>query len=440
MNIDIKDVSTTRKSMAVSLTKDEVAAEHKAVLAEYMKHARLPGFRPGKAPAAMVQRQFGKQIDEEFKQRVASKAYRDGIKESKLDVLTITDIQTGDIKPDADATITVTVDVRPEFELPDYNELPTAIAPTDPTDEEIDAAINALRSESAKFEVSQGPAKKGDYIKLSYEGTLDDKPLAEIVGDKQIYAKAPTTWEEVEGEHEGVIPGLGKHLADVKPGDKKTVPATYPEQFEGVPALAGKTVNYAIEVQEIRTRELPALDEEFFKTQNVENLDALKTRVREGLKSRKEYENRQSQRRQITDTLIGKTEFEVPASLLEDETQGVLRNIVEDNMRRGVPEEELEKNKKELYESAQKSALIRAKTRLILAKIAEKEDVKVDEKDIDAFIYREAMMTRQSPDKLVKELTKDQSRLRAVQQAIIIDKALDLVVSKAKISLVTPKA
>ncbi len=426
--------------MVVSFTQDEAAAEHKAVLAEYMKHARLPGFRPGKAPAAMVQRQFGKQIDDEFKQRLTSKAYRDGIKESKLEVLTVTDVQTGEIKPAAAAAITVTVDIRPAFELPDYNELPTGVAPTDPTDADVDAAIDALRSESAKFEVSQGPAKKGDYIKLSYEGALDGQPLADIVGDKQIYAKAPTTWEEVEGENEGVIPGLGKHLADVKPGDKKTVSATYPEKFDTVPALAGKTVSYAIEVQEIRTRELPALDEAFFKTQNVENLDALKTRVREGLKSRKEYENRQSQRRQITDVLIGKVDFEIPASLIEDETQGVLRSVIEDNMRRGVTEEDLEKNKKELYESAKKAAHVRAKTRLILAKIAEKEEIKVDEKDIDAFIYREAMMTRQSPDKLVKDLTKNQDRLRAVQQAIIMDKALDLVVSKAKVSVIAPGA
>lgn len=426
--------------MIVSFTKDEVAAEHKAVLAEYVKLARIPGFRPGKAPAAMIQRQFGKQITDEFKQRVTSKAYRDGLKESKLDVLTIIDIQAGDIKPDAEAAITVTVDVRPAFELPDYNELPTGIAPTDPTDAEVDAAINALRSESAKFEVSQGPAKKGDYIKLSYEGSLDGAPLAGIVGDKQIYAKAPTTWEEVDGENEGVIPGLGKHLADVKPGDKKTVPAAYPEKFDSVPALAGKTVTYDIEVQEIRTRELPALDEAFFKTQNVENLDALKTRVREGLKSRKEYENRQSQRRQITDALTGRVDFEIPASLIEDETQGVLRSVIEDNMRRGVTEDEIEKHKKELYENAKKAAHTRAKTRLILAKIAEKEAVKVDEKDIDAYIYREAMMTRQSPDKLVKDLAKDQDRLRAVQQSIIMDKALDLVVSKAKVSLIAPNA
>jgi trigger factor len=426
--------------MVVSFTKDEVADEHNAVLSGYMKLARLPGFRPGKAPVAMIQRQFARQIADEFKQRITSKAYRDGLKEAKLEVLTIIDVQTGDIKPDADATITVTVDIYPTFELPDYNELPTGIAPVNPTDAEIDAAINRIRSESAKFEVSQGPAKKGDYIKLSYEGSLDGAPLAGIVGDKQIYAKAPTTWEEVEGENEGVIPGLGKHLADVKPGDKKTVTATYPEKFDNVPALAGKTVSYAIEVQEIRTRELPALDEAFFKTQNVEDLETLKVRACETLMSAREYENQRSQRRQVTDALIGRVDFEIPASLIESETQGILHNVIEENMRRGVTEEELEKNKKELFETARRAAHIRVKTRLILTKIASKEEIKVDEKDLDSFIYREAMLTRQTPDKVAKELSKNKDRLHAVEQSIIMDKTLELIISKAKVSVVAPSA
>ena len=435
VNIEIKDVSATRKNMVVSLTEGEVAAEHAAVVAEFIKYARIPGFRPGKAPAAMVQKQFGKQIDEEFKQKVTSKAYQDGIKESKLDVITVTDLQTGEIKAGAAATITVTVDVRPDFELPDYNGLPVNVAPVEPTDAEIDAAIDAIRSESAKFEPSQGPAQKGDFIKLSYEGTIDGKAMDELVGDKQIYAKVPTTWEEVEGETEGLIPGLGKHLGGVKPGDKKTVSATFPAGFAAVPALAGKTASYDVTVQEIRTRQLPALDEVFCKTQQVETLDALKKHVAERLKGRKEYENRQAQRNQITEALVSKVSMEPPASLVEDETQSVLRNFITENMQRGVPEEQFEKDKKALYDSAKKAAFVRVKSRLILAKIAEKEGVKVDEKDIDAYIYREAIMTRENPDKLVKELAKNRDRLRAVQQSIILDKTLELIVTKANVTV-----
>ena len=426
--------------MVVTLTDGEVAAEHAAIVAEFVKYARLPGFRPGRAPAAMVQKQFARQIDEDLKQKITSKAYQDGLKESKLDVLSIIDLQTGEIKNGLPATITVTADVRPAFELPGYNGIEIKIAPTDPTDAEVDATIDAMRAENAKFEPSQGPAKKGDYIKLAYEGSIDGKPLAEIVGeDKQLYAKVPTTWEEVEGETEGLIPGLGKQLSGVAPGDKKTIAATFPAEFPAVPALAGKTAAYAVEVQEIRTRELPALDEAFFKARQVDGLDALKKRLVEELKGRKEYENRQAQRRQITDALNAAVDIEIPASLLEDETQSVLRNIISENMRRGVPEEQFEKDKKLLHDHAQKAAFTRVKIRLILAKIAEKEKVKVEERDIDAFIYRESFSTRERPDKIAKDLEKDRDRLNAVHQSIIMDKTMDLLVANAKVTTVAPE-
>ncbi|MDR2675163.1 MAG: trigger factor [Opitutaceae bacterium] len=440
MNIEIKDVSATRKQLVVSLDQGEVAAEHKAVLAEYTRHARIPGFRPGKAPASLILRQFGKGLADEFKQRVTSKAYRDGLKESKLDVLKITALDGDDaIAPDAAVTLTFTVDVHPVFTLPEYNALPTEIAPVEPDAADIDAMIEGLRSERAEFKTSAAPAGKGDYVKLSYEGAIDGKPVAELVPDKQIYGKVPQTWEEVEGEHEGVIPGLGKHLAGVQGGDKKTVEINFPAAFEAAPALAGKTAAYAIEVLEIRTRKLPALDEAFFKSQEVASLDELKTKVRDSLKSRREHENRQRQRNQIQAALNARVDIEAPLSLVEEETQNVLRNVIGENMRRGVPEEEFEKHKKELYDNARAAAEKRVKTRLILAGIAKQENIEVSDADLDAFIYREAMMNRTTPEKLAKELSGDNNRLLTVRQAIIFDKTLDLLVSKAAVTTAEPK-
>ncbi|HNC24667.1 MAG TPA: trigger factor, partial [Opitutaceae bacterium] len=235
-------------------------------------------------------------------------------------------------------------------------------------------------------------------------------------------------------------PGLGKQLAGLKTGDKKSVTITFPADFAAVPALAGKAASYAVEVLEVRERALPPLDEAFFKANRAENLDGLKASVRNNLKLQKDYQNRSEQRRQVTEALASKVEFAVPESLVENETQSVLRQFIEENMRRGVPQEQFEKDKKELFENARKAASKRVKVQLMLAKIAEAEKITVDEKDIDAFIYREAMRTQQKPDKLVKALTTDREQLRAVQQSIIFDKAVDFLVSKAKVSTITPKA
>lgn len=433
MNTEIKDVSETRKNLVVSLVAAEVDAEQQATVAEFSRMARLPGFRPGKAPANLVLRHYGKEIDGEFKQKVVNKAYRSALDQTKLDVMTVANVEPGAIEGGKDAAVTFTVDIRPSFAIPDYTNLQTEIQPTEPTPEETDAVIEAMRAERADFKPADRPAQKGDYVKLAYEGSVDGKPILELVPEKQIYGKVPQTWEEVEGEQEGLIPGLGKQLAGVKAGDKKTVTISFPAEFMPAPALAGKTAEYAVEIQEIRERVLPPIDDEFLKAQQVDSIEGLKAKVANNLQLRKDYDNRQAQRRQVSETLTSRVDFPIPESLLESETQNVLRSFIEENMRRGVPQEQFEKDKKELYEGARRAAATRVKTQLILAKIAEQEKVTVTEKDIDAFIYREASMTNSRPDKIVKDLTKDRDRLRAIQQSIIFDKTLDLLVSKATV-------
>lgn len=440
MNVQLNNVSATRRSLVVTLDPSEVDAEHQAVIGEIAKYARIPGFRPGKAPAAMVAKRFSKEVADEFKQKVLAKAYRSGLEKEKLDVLNIVKVEEGKIEVGAPAEVTITLDIRPEFELPEYIGIPTEIAPTDPTDAEVDSVIQGLRSERADFKPAARPAVKGDYVKLAYEGTVDGQPITELAPDKQLYGKVPQTWEEVEGANEGVIPGLGKELAGLQAGDKKDVTISFPAEFPAVPALAGKTATYTVEIQEVRERVLPEMNEEFFKAQQVDDLAGLQAQVRNNLKMQKEYQNRSAQRRQVTDFLGARVDIPVPDSLVEAETQTVLRQFIEENMRRGVPQEQFEKDKKALFEGARKAAHNRVKIQLILAKVAEKEKIEVSNEDLDSFLYREAMRTGQKPDKLAKTLSGDREQLRSVQQSIIFDKAVDFLVSKATVTTVQPKA
>lgn len=440
MNVQLNNVSATRKSLVVTLDSSEVDAEHQAVVGEIAKFARIPGFRPGKAPAAMVAKRFGKEITEDFKQKVIAKAYRSALEQEKLDVLNVVDVKEGAIAAGTPASVTITLDVRPEFELPDYSNLATEITSTEPADAEVENVIQGLRTERADFKPADRPSQKGDYVKLAYEGAVDGKPITELAPDKQLYGKVPQTWEEVEGANEGVIPGLGQHIGGLKAGDKKDVTITFPAEFAAVPELAGKSAVYAVEIQEVRERVLPPLDEEFFKSQQVDDLAGLQAKVRNNLKMQKDYQNRSAQRRQVTEQLAARIEFPVPDSLVDAETQGVLRQFIEENMRRGVPQEQFEKDKKELYEGARKAATGRVKLQLLLAKIAEKEKIEVTNDDLNNYLYREAMRGGQKPDKLAKTLAADREQLRSVQQSIIFDKAVDFLVSQAKVTTVEPKA
>ncbi len=439
MNIELKDITETRKTLVVSLDQSEVDAEHQAAAAEIAKVARLPGFRPGRAPAELVLKRFGKDVQEEFRRKVVARAYRAGLDQSKLDVLDVVNVDEGKIEAGLSAVVTFTLDVQPQFELPDYVGLPTRIAPTEPSEEEVAGVIEHLRQERADFRVAARAAQKGDYVKLAYRGSIDGKPVAEIVPERQVYGEVPQTWEEVEGAETGLIPGLGAQLGGLKAGDKKAVTVIFPPDFAAAPELAAKTAVYAVDVQEVRERVLPALDAEFFKVQQVPDLEALRTQVRQNLRLSKEQQNRRAQREQVGEALAAKIEFPLPESMIAAETQGVLRRFMEENLRRGVPGAEFEKNKKELYESARRAAAGRVKRQLLLAKVAEKEKIEADERDLDRAILQEAVRSNQRPEKLARELTRDRERLRSLQRAIVFDKALDFLVGKSTVTTAVSK-
>jgi trigger factor len=166
----------------------------------------------------------------------------------------------------------------------------------------------------------------------------------------------------------------------------------------------------------------------------------LQAKVRNNLKMQKEYQNRTAQRRQVTEQLAARVDVPVPDSLVESETQNVLRNFIEENMRRGVPAEQFEKDKKELFDGAKKAAANRVKVQLILAKIAEQEKISVENDDFNEYLYRESMRSGQKPEKIAKSLASDRDHLRSVQQSIIFDKVVDFLVSKAKVTTLQPKA
>jgi len=440
VNVQLNSISATRKSLVVTLDPGEVDTEHKAILGDFVKNARLPGFRPGRAPAAIVARRYAKEVGEEFKHKVVAKAYRGALEEQKIEVLNIVDVSEGTITPGAAATITVTVDVRPDFAVPDLASLATEVESTEATEAEVSAAIEKLRVDRADFKVAERAAEKGDYVKLAYEGSVDGKPIVELAPDRQLYGKVPQTWEEVEGEQGGVIPGLGGQLKGLKAGDRKTVTISFPAEFAALPLLAGKAAQYAVEIQEVRARVLPELDAAFLKEHQVPDLAGLQDRIRANLRVQKEFRNRSSQRRQVGEALAAAVDFPLPESLVEIETQGVLRQFIEENMRRGVPAEQFEKDKKQLVEQGREAAAKHVKLQLILSKIAEAEKIQPTQQDFDAYIHREAARRNQRPEKFGGELSQNNEALRSAQQSIVFDKTVDFLVSKSKVSVVPARA
>ncbi len=432
MKTELRDISDTRKNLVVSLDAEEVGQEQARIGAEFAKMARVPGFRPGKAPLSLVLKKFGKQISEELRGKIMARAYQEGMKEAKVEVLHLVDADNPKIEAGEAAELSFTIDIRPSFEMPEYKGLEAKVAPTDISDEEIDQMVENIRRERTEFKPVDRASQDGDYVKFSLEGTVDGKPIIDLVPDRPIFGKMPQTWEEVGGE-DSMIPGMAKSLGGLAKGDKKDVAIEFPAKFT-VEALQGKKANYSVEVQEVRERELPELNDAFFKAQQVESLDDLRSKISESWKMRKEAENRSEIRRQVSEALASKVEFSIPESLIESETQNILRQVVEQNVQRGVPQEELEKNKDDLFTNSRKAAINRAKLQLILARIAEEEKIQAEEGDLQQVIYQEAMRSKTKPEKYAKELSRDRGRIDSIQQAVVFDKTLDFLVDQAKVT------
>ncbi|MEM7790209.1 MAG: trigger factor [Verrucomicrobiota bacterium] len=431
MKTEVNELNETRRSVVVSVSAEEIAKVETKLIKDFQRQAKIPGFRPGKAPENMVRSRYAKDLKQELKSRVISQAHEEGVASSDLNVFSVVELVESEIAAGADAMITFTVDIVPEFELPEYAGLKITAAPTDATEEEINQMLEQILSQRAEFNVVEKAAEKGDYVRCSYEGKIGDEMVADLVPDAPMFGTQKVTWEEAGSEDAPGVRAVIDGIVGMKAGDEKEVTMDFPEEFKPE-ALAGKSAVYSINVEEVREKVMPELDEELFKSLQVEDEAALRDQIKQNIENRKKEENAQSERQQLTEQLLASVEFSLPESGVENEAQDVLRSFMQRNLQQGVTEEEFEKHKEQLYEGANKAAHSRLKSRLILGKIAEKEKIKVENEDLSRMIMQEAMSTGQKPEKLVKELRKDQDRVNEMRRDIILGKTMDLLVEKAE--------
>ncbi|MGK0176924.1 MAG: trigger factor [Lentimonas sp.] len=428
---EVHEINETRKEVSVDVAAAEIANIHKQLVNEFQREAKIPGFRSGKAPENVILTRFAKELKSELAKRVINMAYQEGVGKLDFEVFSVVESNEVEVAPDKNVSVSFTVDVLQEFELPDYEGLKLTVKPTEPTAEEIDTVVKQMLSQRAEFNTVEKTVEKGDYVKCSYEGKIGEELIAEIVPDKPMWGTQKNTWEEAGTDQPYGVPVIIEGLVGMKAGDKKEVPMDFPEDFE-FEALAGKKGIYSVEVEEVREKILPEMDEAFFKSMQLKDEAELRTRISENLENQKKQQNLNVERQQITDQLLKSVDFAIPESGIESERDAVLRDFMQRNMKQGASESDFEANKEKLHEEAGKAASSRLKTRLILNKIAQKENIKVDNDDFGRLIMLEAQQTGQKPEKIVKEIQKDQNRLNSMRSDILLQKTLDLILEKAE--------
>ncbi|HMP72524.1 MAG TPA: trigger factor [Kiritimatiellia bacterium] len=435
MNSNVSAVGPCRRHLEVTVPADKVGEEFNDVISNYLKYARMPGFRPGKAPRNMVVRRFQKDIVKEVKERLIPQGYQAALKEHGLKPVTVLDVTEPELKEGEAFTFSVMIDVKPEVTLPSYKGLTVEAKPVEVSDEHIDEVLNNLRQREGKFEEAPEDTlvSKGDLVQVDFEATVDGAPLVE---------KAPAAGELSSGkgfwlfadDESFVVQDFTRQLVGFKKGEERMLDVSFPDPHP-IAELAGLKAVYQVKVTGIRHRVLPELDAAFLETLGVESLDALKDRIRKDLTEMKTVDETRRQRSELVNQLLAASQIDLPESVVSEETSQEVYDLVSMNSQRGVSSEDIQSNREKIFEMAEKSAKDRLKLRYLCTGIAEEEKLTVSDAEVDARIHRHAMSSRKNPDKLKAEMQKDGGiGYRRLKEQLVAEKGLDFVVQHAVIT------
>ena len=439
MKTNIEKISDTRQKVSVSLDAKEIANERKNVVADFVKYAKVPGFREGKAPADMIEKRFAADIKAQLERAVTNKAVEalNAIKD--FDIFAVVDLQAGDVEAAEGATLTFTADIYPQVKLPEDYKTSVELNPVEATEEEIQKTVDFYRNQRAQYnKVEDRAAQKGDFVQVSYEGKIDGKSVDELAEKPAMYGKQKGTWEEAGNTDVPGVRSIVEGVVGMKVGEKKTVEEIFAADFPEA-ALAGKTAVYEVELTEIREKKLPEIDEAFLKDMGDKTEADFRARLAKDITAEKTQHNEVLKRQYAVDKLMEKVDFPLPESALEEERQSVLQEMMMRFMSSGATKEDLEKNKQALYESATKEAEPRAKMRIFLNRVAVANNLKVENEDMQRMLWQESVRTRTRPEELIKQLKKDQSRVNRMRGDALLQKAINFIAEKAEVKIVEKK-
>lgn len=433
MNVTIDDLGPCKKLLRVEIETEAVDKEFDSMVAEFRKFANVPGFRPGKAPRQVIEKNYAEKISAEVKKKLIPDAYHNAVKEHNLKVVGYPDIEETQFGKGEPMLFTATVETEPEFDLPEYKGIAVTAVKPDVSLEEIDAAIEELRQRKSELKEAGRPAKDGDFTRANFSGTCEGKSMKEIVPDAELYHGGENL--PILVKPESFIPGFGEALVGVKVGEKKTVPVEFPADFHNK-TLAGKKAEYEVELTSILEQVAPELDDAFAQSFEAETLDALKEGVGKDLENERKYQSKRHVRNQIIDALLKDVNCELPESALMRETRSVIYNIVEENHKRGISKELIDEHKDRIFSEANDSAKGRLKVSFLLTRIAEKEEIKVDPKEMDVQIRMLAAQQKMKPQKLGQQL-RENGRLEEIHDQILSNKTLEFLAEHATVTEIT---
>jgi trigger factor len=429
VNITVENLAPCKKLLRVEVDAKAVDEAFDAVTKDFQKQASLPGFRPGKAPRAMVLKKYEPDIKVEVKRKLIGDSYRKALDEKKIAVIGYPDIEEIQFGRGQTLQFAATIETAPEFQLPEYKGLPAKREVKSVTVADVDRAIELLARQHTKFEPVARELRLGDIAVVNYTGTCDGKPITDTAPTAKGLTEQKNFW--VDTAPDSFIPGFADQIIGAKAGDKRTVNVAFPADFV-TKQLAGKKGVYEVEVVEVKEKVLPPIDDAFAKKYDAENLPKLREGVQRDLENELKYSQAKGVRGQIIRALLTATNFDLPETAVAHETRNVVYDIVRENSQRGVARDLIEKQKDEIYSAAAQSAKERVKLSFLIQRIAEKEGIQVSQDEVLKRVQSLAMAYQIPLEKFLKDLQK-RNGVRELYDQIAHEKVLAFLEQNAKI-------
>jgi trigger factor len=432
MKVEVEKQPDATSTLYIELPAGEVSKEWDAVANNFARFAKIPGYRPGKAPRRVIEAKFRKEIQDELTKKLVSKSYHDAIEQKKLRVVSVTNVEDVKFGEDKSMRFRATVVTAPEFELPDYKNIPVQLPETKVSEADVEAALERLRDQSADFvDVPGRGVEMEDFVVIDFEGSVDGKPISEVAPQaSKTLQGGKKFWLRVAPDN--FLPTFCEHLVGQKTGETRLVMVDLATDF-AVKELAGKRATYAVTLSEIKQKVLPALDDALAeKLMPGKTLAEVRHMIEHDLEHEKEHELERAKEGQVVKYLHEKIQFDLPPVLLRSETRRALGELVQGNRQRGITDEMLKEKEKELVEGAGGLAAHRLKTNFILHRIAEREKIEITRDDLSDRIRDEAERYNISAEKMRKEL-EEHNGLDGFAEQILLGKTLDFL--KANVSV-----
>jgi trigger factor len=414
--------ATCRRELDLEIPAEEVTKATERVAKELARVARVPGFRPGKAPVSLIKRRFADDIKGEVLQSLVPERVEKAVAEQKLSPVSQPQVDKLDFNEGQPLKFRAVFEVLPEFELGTYKGLEIEMPPMDVTDEDVNKALEETRERAAAFAPVEGrTVENGDFAQLKLLGTPAD-------GGEAINADSVLCHVGAEETMEPFNEALrGANIGDHKEFDVE-YPADYPDE-----KLAGKNFHYAADITGIKTKQLPELNDEFAKdVSDAATLEELKTKIRESLVHQRDHRQKDLQRERVITELVKLHDFPVPESLVESQMDVRLERMVRSLAQQGVDPRAVNLDWSALRGRQQDRAKDDVKAELIIDRIASTENIETTDEEVDHELQHLASHSGESVEAIRARLTK-QGALDRMKAKLRSDKTLDWLAQNANV-------